>query len=272
MAEIVPLPAATMALVRDADGPLEVLLLQRNFQSGFMPGAQLFPGGAVDPEDDPVHAGCYCECLDDERASRLLDVPAGGVAYWAAAIREAFEEAGVLLTYRKDGSLMEFSDAAVVERYGVHRRRLLAGEKRFIDVLHEEQLQLAADQLVYCGHWITPVTAPRRYDTRFFVARAPSGQEVEADKVEAIGHRWIRPAEALDRHRSGEFKMRSPTVATLKQLADYTSVDQLMTAMRGRSSIPVILPRVSKQGGSLLPGDPGYEAAASEHASGKWKP
>lgn len=256
MTEITPLPAATVALVRDAPGGMEVLLLQRNFQSGFMAGMYLFPGGALDPEDDCGDLPGLSAGLDDAAASTALGVTRGGLAYWAAAIREAFEEAGVLLAYTGEGVFVEPRQ----DRYAEHRRRLVAGEPHFVSMLKAEGLRLAADRLVYFGHWITPVSMPRRYDTRFFVGRAPESQEVTADNVEAIGHIWIAPGQALDRHRKGEFKMRTPTVFTLEQFAAYGSADSLLEAMRVQRSIPAILPRITKGGARLLPGDPGYDA------------
>jgi 8-oxo-dGTP pyrophosphatase MutT (NUDIX family) len=256
MTEITPVPAATVALVRDAPGGMEVLLLQRNFQSGFVAGMYLFPGGALDPEDDSDDLRALAAGVDDAAASTALGVTRGGLAYWAAAIREAFEEAGVLLAYTGEGLFVDPGQG----RYAEHRRRLVAGEPHFIAMLKAERLRLAADRLVYFGHWITPVSLPRRYDTRFFVGRAPERQAVTADNVETIGHVWIAPAQALDRHRKGEFKMRTPTVFTLEQFAAYDSAAALLEAMQVQRPIPAILPRITRGGARLLPGDPGYDA------------
>ncbi|MGE5526950.1 MAG: NUDIX hydrolase, partial [Rhodospirillaceae bacterium] len=170
MSEITPLPAATVILVRDVDNRLQVLMLQRNHQSGFMPGMFLFPGGALDPEDAAAEVRNLCCGLDEAQATASLGAAGGALAYWAAAIRECFEEAGMLLAYDRAGELVRLNDDGVRRRYAAYRAEVNAGTRPFLDVLRNEALMLAADRLVYFSHWITPVGAPRRYDTRFFVA------------------------------------------------------------------------------------------------------
>ena len=269
MNQIAPLPAATVAIVRDAHGGMEVLLLQRNLRSGFVAGVHLFPGGALDEADGDGAAARLCCGLDDPAASRILGLESGGLAYWVAAIRESFEEAGILLACDRYGKLVSLADEREAERFLVHRRELNAGKREFITVLNEEGLQLAADRLTFFGHWITPVGAPRRYDTRFFLAAAPEGQEPLHDSLETIDHLWVRPAGALDRLRTGEFKMRTPTVHTLKTFADYDTVASLHRGV-AQGEIPAILPRITRDGRRLLPGDPGYEEAVGEKARGEW--
>ena len=139
---------------------------------------------------------------------------------------------------------------------------LNAGERGFIDIMREEGLTLAADQLVYFSHWITPVSAPRRYDTRFFIAAAPAAQEPLHDNQETISHLWVRPADALDRHRENQFNMRLPTIRTLEEFAAYDSVAALLDAMRNKRDIDSNLPRITREGKYLVPGDAGYEETA----------
>ena len=204
---VVPaLPAATVTLVRDTHDGLEVLMLQRNHRSGFMPGVFLFPGGALDPDDSSDAVVTRCAGIDDIESSAVLGLPQGGLAYWTAAIRESFEEAGVLLAYDDAGELVNPGEPSRLERFEDYRKRLNAGEACLGEMLEREGLRLAADRLTYFGHWITPVTAPRRYDTRFFVAIAPDGQEALPDNVEAIHHVWVNPAAALDTQPSGWFR------------------------------------------------------------------
>lgn len=269
-AEPTPLPAATVTLVRDAAHGLEVLLLQRNFGSGFMPGMHVFPGGALDAADASGELCALCEGLDDAAASRALGVARGGLAYWIAAIRESFEEANILLAYDASGDIVSLTGPAT-QRFRAHRRALDEGGIGLEAIVRKEGLRLAADRLTYFGHWITPAGAPRRYDTRFFVAVAPELQEVAHDNHETIGHAWLRPADALDGHRRGEIKMRLPTVRTLEQLADHASAQALVAALGTRREIPAILPRIAKDGTRLMPGDPGYEQAGSEEGRGEWK-
>lgn len=272
MTRVVPaLPAATVTLVRDTPGGVEVLLLQRNFQSGFMPGMFLFPGGAVDPGDCVASVLARCAGLDDETASAALGLPHGGLPYWAAAIRESFEEAGVLLAYDEQGALVNPGDGDRAVRFDEYRRKLNAGEHALAAMLEPEGLHLAVDRLTYFGHWITPVSAPRRYDTRFFAAVAPAGQEAAPDNVEAIHHVWVRPRDAVERHRSGEYNMRTPTIRTLEQFLPFDSAHGLIAALRTQNAVPAILPRIGPKGERLLPGDPGYDEVAAAEAQGQWK-
>jgi 8-oxo-dGTP pyrophosphatase MutT (NUDIX family) len=271
MQVVPPLPAATVTLVRDAADGLEVLMLQRNYQSGFMPGMFLFPGGALDRGDAARPVIARCPGLDDASASAALGIENGGLAYWAAAIRESFEEAGVLLAYDEAGSLVNPGEPRRVERFEDYRRRLNVGEDLFGAMLERESLTLAVDRLTYFSHWITPVGAPRRYDTRFFVAVAPHDQEALPDNVEAIHHVWVSPGQALDRYRSGEFKMRTPTLRTLEHFQAFETTTALITALREQRAIPAILPRINLKGERLLPGDPGYDEIAAAEAQGRWK-
>jgi hypothetical protein len=123
--------------------------------------------------------------------------------------------------------------------------------------------------LVYFSHWITPAGAPRRYDTRFFIAEAPPAQAPLHDNRETISHVWIHPGAALDRHRAGGFKMRTPTVRTLQSFAAYDNAGSLIKAMRAQKSVRLIQPRISRDGRRLLPGDAGYEEAVGG-GRGKW--
>ena len=271
MSEIVPIPAATVTLVRDADAGLEVLMVQRSLKSGFVPGAHVFPGGALDDEDNLPAIHALCAGITDDQASRALGIAHGGLAYWAAGIRESFEEAGLLIAYDARGRIVALDEPDVADRFRQHRHALNAGARSLLDILREQKLTLAADQLVYFSHWITPVSGLRRYDTRFFVAVAPPKQAPLHDNHETISHVWVRPAAALDRHQKNDFKIRFPTMRTLEELAAYASVDALMKAMRTKRNIPAILPRISKDGRRLLPGDAGYEQAVGVGATGKWR-
>jgi 8-oxo-dGTP pyrophosphatase MutT (NUDIX family) len=268
--EVRPLPAATIALVRDARDGLEVLLLQRSFQSGFMPGVHVFPGGGLDPGDESAEAHERSAGPADGEASRRLGIERGGLAYFIAAIRESYEEAGILLAYGDDGGIVDLNGEAA-ERYRTHRRALDQGRNGLGEIARAENLRLATDRLVYFSHWITPVGAPRRYDTRFFLAAAPPDQEAEHDNREAIAHAWMRPAEALECYRREEIKLRTPTIKTLELFSPFSGVDSLTAALRARDAIPALLPRISKDGRNLLPGDPGYDEAGKTAGRGTWK-
>lgn len=271
MTEVIPKPSATVTLVRDVPGSIEVLMMRRNLQSGFVPGMYVFPGGGLDEEDLSFKSNLLCDCLDDACASGALGVACDGIAYWAAAIREAFEECGLLLAYDAAGRMIEFSDASVAARFAVHRSQLNAGALGFAALLARENLRLAADQLTYFSHWITPVGAPRRYDTRFFVARAPAGQEPMHDERETIDAVWMRPQDALDRHAQGKLEMRTPTVRTLEAFAAHGTVDALINALSQLRDVRVMLPRIAKDGRRVLPGEPGYEEAGTVEGAGRWQ-
>ena len=197
---------------------------------------------------------------------------ADGLAYWAAAIREAFEESGLLLARNSAGSLVTLTDAEVAARFDAQRRQLNAGELDFAALIAAEGLQLAADQLVYFAHWITPVTAPRRYDTRFFMAEAPPEQEPFHDDHETIAATWISPAVALTLHQRGEFEMRTPTVRTLETFANCNDVASLRRSLDSiQGNVRPLMPRIGKDGRRYLPGEPGYEEAGTKEGAGQWQ-
>lgn len=270
MSEVAPQPAATLALVRDAPQGLEVLLLQRSFRSGFMPGVHVFPGGVLDEADRSPQLYALCAGLDDAAASRRLGIERGGLAYWIAAIREAFEEAGVLLAYGPHGGFVEPSGPAR-RRFLACRRAEPGAHPGFSALLAAERLRLATDRLVYFSHWITPLRAPRRYDTRFFFAELPPGERAAPDGRETVAHAWLRPAEALARCARGRIRLRTPTLKTLELFAGFATSEELAAALRARCEIPAILPRIARDGRTLLPGEPGYEEAGSAEGRGRWK-
>jgi 8-oxo-dGTP pyrophosphatase MutT (NUDIX family) len=248
-------------LVRDGAGsaPLEVLMVRRSLESDFVGGAYVFPGGALDPSDGSG-AEAFCGGLSDEAASAILGIAEGGLAYWVAALRECFEEAGILLAYRADGSLLSLGDPAQEERFSEHRRALNAGELSFFDLCRRESLTLAADRLSYFAHWITPSGAVRRYDTRFFLAPSPPEQVPLHDAAETIASMWIRPADALARHAAEEIDMVLPTLRNLRAIGQFlTSADLLADAGRG-ADVTTNTPRyVDDAYGTriVLPGDRG---------------
>ncbi len=256
----VPMPSATVTIVRDAPRGIEVLMMKRNLKSGFVPGMYVFPGGGLDDTDLFFKNNNLCNCLDDASASGTLGVACDGLAYWVAAIREAFEESGLLLARDEAGSVVSLTDARIAQRFTEHRRQLNAGTTEFPALLQAENLQLAADQLTYFAHWITPVGLPRRYDTRFFMAEAPAGQEPLQDERETIAATWVSPGDALSRHQRGEFEMRTPTVRTLESFADYDTVANLRRGLAAQRDVRVMLPRIGPDGRRVLPGEPGYEA------------
>lgn len=216
---------------------LQVLMLKRNERSAFVGDMWVFPGGAVDPEDDSDFAYEAVEGLDDSDASRDLQLDRGGLAYWVAAVRETFEEAGVLLARR--GSETEPVDlvaAATATRFGDYRHAINTADHPFLDLVESEELRLSGGEMSYVSRWITPQGAVRRYDTRFFAAAMPPAQVPTHDNDEAVHHEWISAHDALDANAVGEMLMVTPTIAMLQRLADFGSVDEALAAAAAGSA------------------------------------
>jgi 8-oxo-dGTP pyrophosphatase MutT (NUDIX family) len=261
--------AATVMLVRDGSDGMEVFMVRRTLNADFVGGAYVFPGGSVDPGDRDPDVERWADGRTDRDASDRLDVGGGGLAFWVAAVRECFEESGILLAGHTDGTPIGFDDPEVAARFAEHRRALVAGERRLVEVCERESLRLALGGIHYFSHWITPLGSRRRFDTRFFVAAAPTGQEPLHDPDELIDQAWIRPGDALDGHRRGTFDLILPTIRNLQAIARFDRAADLLAAAGAERDIPAVLPRVVRDGGGLrilLPGDEGYVAAADQPA------
>lgn len=229
----VPAPVrdgATVMLVRDGahdDRPLEVFMLRRHPRTAFG-SIHVFPGGVVDHADGHLDLDRRCPGFSDADASAQLGIERGGRAFWIAAIREAFEEAGVLLARTPDGEPVRLdADPELSERFHEHRRAVHARERTFLEVLDAEDLSLALADLRYVAHWITPESEPKRFDTRFFLARAPEGHAYAHDEGELISSEWVRPHDALARHRAGDFDMIGPTIVSLQDIGRFATTQEL---------------------------------------------
>jgi len=257
-------PAATVMLVRDGAGapePLEVLMVRRSLKSEFVSGAYVFPGGGLDPSDG-AGAETYCTGRTDATASALLGIDDGGLAYWVAALRESFEEAGILLAYRADGTLLSLGDPDEERRFVEHRRAMNAGELSMAELCERESLTLACDRVFYFAHWITPEGPPRRYDTRFFLAPAPPEQAPVHDAAETIASMWVRPGEALARHEAKEIELVLPTMRNLRAIGRFPTCAALLEDVARQASVPTVAPRLlTDEYGTriVLPGDQGDE-------------
>jgi len=260
----VPLrPASTVMLLRDTSIDIEVFMMQRTTTAAFASGMYVFPGGRVDDIDGASELDELCDGLTDAEASDLLRVPKGGLAYWVAAIRESFEEAGVLLARDEHGDFVKLNDPDTQARFAHARHAVHEGSLSLAKFCREEGLRLAVDTMRYVSHWITPVGEKRRFDTRFFVALAPSAQEPLHDDKETIASLWVTPNDALGRAQRGELAMIPPTVANLKFLSPHhTTRDAIMAAQSIGVPTP-ILPKLRYDGdgrvvGIVLPDDPAY--------------
>ena len=231
--------AATLLVVRDASAGLEVLMLQRPERAGDLySGACVFPGGVVEEGDRRLYD--LCQGVDDYAASARLGLPEHGLAYFVAAIRECFEEAGLLFACGGDGQLPDLG-AMATERLAEMRQRLGADADHLRQICADAQLRLAVDRLAYHSHWLTPPGVPKRFDTRFFLALAPSAQVVRSDGSEALRHYWLKPQQALDRAR--EFKLRTATQQTLQALLPFASAAACLAHARQPRPIELLMPR-----------------------------
>ena len=254
--------AATVMLVRDGREGLEVFMLQRTLKAVFASGMYVFPGGAVDDADRSPDVESWCDGLADRQASGVLEVAAGGLAYWIAAIRECFEEAGVLLARRPDGAFVRFDEPEVEARYLAHRSAVHSAQLRLIDLCANEGLRLATDDIHYVSHWITPIGERRRFDTRFFVARAPQAQEPLHDEHETIASLWVRPADALARQERGDLAMIAPTMKNLELLVPHATADEVLAATASLGRPPAIQPKLRLDDDGrvevVMPSDPDF--------------
>ncbi|MGV3493039.1 MAG: MBL fold metallo-hydrolase [Ramlibacter sp.] len=218
----VPRPAATVLLLRDGPDGVEVLMTRRSASASFAPGAYVFPGGGIDPADAQAHAlAARRPGQTDERLTQAI-----------AAIRESFEELGVLLARHADGRPLGAPDIA-----GLDRKAPFAAQMR------ERGLLLAADQVFLLAHWITDRDLPRRFDVPFLAARMPEGQSPVADEAEQFEPVWVRPADALARHKAGQFFMIFPTIRTLERLERFATVDAVLAACAGEQPLWTSCPR-----------------------------
>lgn len=263
--------AATVMLIRDGDDGLEVCMLLRNLASDFVGGAYVFPGGGVDEDDSSVESLAVCRGRSDADVSTAVGVESGGLAFWVAAARESFEEAGLLLARHDDGRSVSFSDPAVADRFATHRLDVDGGRRSLASICEEEHLHLGVDDVHYFSRWVTPLGSPRRYDTRFFLAAAPAGQEPLADDREVVGSKWVTPAAALADHSAGRMTMIFPTVRTMVALDQFADAETALAHARAQHSIDAIVPMIVDEGGGLrlrLPGDPEDNGGVYDAISG----
>jgi len=219
MAEkLVPRPAATLLLLRDGSLGPEAFMLQRTKNAAFLAGAHVFPGGAVDKADRDLRVLRRVAGVSDAEASARLGLESGGLAYWVAAIRECFEEAGILLAEDEEGNPV---DGARVAALAPHRGALHAGKLGFGELLEKERLVLRGGELAYFGHWITAPGRARRFDTRFFVAQSPADQAGAHDGTELIDSVWLRPQDAIDLEARGDLQLVFATKNTLADLVRF---------------------------------------------------
>ncbi len=234
-------PAATVILVREAPQSYEIFMLKRTARASFASGMFVFPGGRVDGDD---HLHRYDAARHGPTQAQAAQVEALGYewrGFWIAAIRETFEEAGLLLAYR-DGQILQFVDDAERSRFAGYRAPLHGGDVSLLDICEREDLQLAVDQIHFYNRFVTPLGRPRRFDTRFFIAAAPETQRGQHDEKETVDSIWISPQEALARNKAGEFDLMNVTRIQLETLAEYENKQALLDMAVGKTEFPVRRP------------------------------
>ncbi|MHA6797085.1 NUDIX hydrolase [Pseudonocardia bannensis] len=272
----VPRLAATVVMLRDSPdpapgrSPLQVFLQRRVAGMAFAGGMTVFPGGGVDPGDrpDPAH---WSGPDPAWWGRRLACEPELAGALVQAAVRETFEECGVLLAGPPEGGAALGPDLAPALAAG--REDLVARRRTLADLLAATGLVLRSDLLRGWARWITPPASPRRYDTVFFTAIVPDGQQADAATTEAVEAAWWHPAAALERWQAGEIELMAPTLRTLQQVAAFADAASALAAAAERTITPVI-PKVRRQGEQVVvvvPGDPEY-ATAVDHLSPGGRP
>ena len=248
--------AASVVVLKRAASGMQVLLMRRTPRDGDIhSGASVFPGGLLDAAD--ADGARLCSGLDDAQASARLGLASGGLAYWFAALRECFEEAGLLVASTHDRSQL---DAARLAQIATQRDALNRRELSMAQLCTRFGIRLAAERIAYFDHWLTPPGVPKRYDTRFFVTEAPELQVASQDDQETDAQQWLTPAQALARRK--ELKLAPPTWKILELLQRLGSVDAVLSHARALSEVPCTMPRLGRGPRGLLPVMPAEPAYA----------
>ena len=255
-----PRPAATVVIIRNGAVKPEILMVRRHSRAVFA-SHYVFPGGVVDPCDSSVHH--RSTGLSDVHANVLLGLQDGGLDFYSAAIREAFEETSVLLARSVDDE-WAFS-ATSVDRNDVdsYRKRLNSGNLSWPDFLEQYELRPAYDSLHYISYWVTPTVQKKRFSTRFFLAVIPDGQSAMHDDGELTDSRWMSADNVLELGKRGDMKLMYPTFSTLSDIAGFETVDEVVrwAQLRGRSGEARLLPAFVEVDGEdtvVMPGSSHY--------------
>jgi 8-oxo-dGTP pyrophosphatase MutT (NUDIX family) len=249
--EVTPRLAATTILVRARADQPEILLLKRGEHARFMPNAYVFAGGALDLGDESADVYGLCEGLDDELASEQLALPSNGLRFFVAAVREAFEECGLLLAYDACGDMADLSswDESHLRET---RLKIATGQLTVTELCRAQGWRLAVDKLVFFSHWITPPGSVR-FDTRFFLCAVPPRQTASLAGNEMAQLVWRTAPEALAEHASNKLLLMYPTRAILQEIAALRGINELFNyASRPRTIVPItpVLPPGFRADGS----------------------
>ena len=257
--------AATVILIRPSkSGDWVIFLARRHQKQTFMAGAYVFPGGQLEETDNDPQLENYIKTADVFDPCRLLQDSSlpreKALGFFIAAIRETFEEAGILLGGKTTGNFVSFHDEKVLKRFNDYRRELNSSQITLAEIARKENIFLFPDTLIPYSHWITPEFEKKRFNTRFFLAKLPPGQTPLADAMELTESLWVTPQKALEMHRQKEIILMPPTLKTIEELSAFRNIDELFSAAKTKIIYP-ILPQLT--GNSLkLPHDPEYSIDA----------
>ena len=260
-----PRPAATVLLLRDGVDGIEVLLLRRHARAGFAADMWVFPGGVVDSADRQLAGECWDGIDPTALTGRFAAAADLVLGFHVAAVRETFEEAGLLLARRADGTTIDLLDGAVQQQRAHLNARGRAAAADFAPWLAEQGLVLDLGALTYSSRWVTPTAEPRRYDTCFFLAEVPPGQTVDHDRIETTDQRWVTAATALEASERGEMGLMFPTIHTLRAVAAAPSADVLREQAASQPRVDTLQPHLELDDDGrfkrlLHPHDPDYPA------------
>lgn len=235
-------PAATVILVREAAISYEIFMLKRTSSAVFASGMYVFPGGKVDADDHQLEYDVHRFGPSKEQEAQVSSLGEDWRGFWVAAIRETFEEAGLMLAYNSQGEMVSFAEEAVQQRFSAYRDPLHDGQMNMLDICQKEALKLAVDHVHYYNRFVTPLGRPRRFDTCFFIAGAPESQRGSHDEQETVASTWITPQEALARHAAKEFDLMTVTRMQLEALAQYPDKAALLDMAVNNQHFPVSRP------------------------------
>jgi glyoxylase-like metal-dependent hydrolase (beta-lactamase superfamily II)/8-oxo-dGTP pyrophosphatase MutT (NUDIX family) len=229
-----PRPAATVVLMRDAQGAPEILMLRRSSRASYFSGAFVFPGGMLDPEDLAPEVVSRIAGMGPRDADARLGLESGGLGYWVAVARETYEESGILLAHEESGEPVSPERVASLAHW---RDALNRKEASFGELLHRERLLVPAASMAYFAHWITPPVQKRRFDTRFFIAASPAGQEGAHDDGEMVETLWLPATEFLERAERKEIEIALPTLQVLRAMRAHATPESAVTHARSLNVI-----------------------------------
>lgn len=261
----IPKKASTVILLRGKEPEgFEVFLLRRHEQNSFMGGNFVYPGGRVDRGDGSREISSLSRGLTFEEARRILGEnlsPEESFGYWIAALRELFEEAGILLACDQTGRPVELRSRDERERFQHYRESLQNRTINILEIAQKEKLVFALDHLHYYAHWITPEARSERFDTCFFLARSPAGQEATHDQKETTEGAWLTPRKALEENATGDVILSPPTLKTLEDLSRFKSIEELFQSLKMENIQPIlpILAKISNHPVLIFPWDAEYD-------------